>query len=156
MEDIKIVEFSAEYSQAFHDLNEWWISKYFQMEESDRKALLHPQSYIIGKGGYILFAIQDDVPLGTCALIKLTDGPYDYELAKMGVHPEAHGQGIGYELGKAVLQKAKKTGAKSLFLESNRKLAPALQLYKKLGFTEIINNIPSEYSRSDIQMEFIF
>ena len=153
MSNIQIVEWDEKYAQPFHDLNEWWITRYFTMEESDRKALLNPKTYIIDKGGFIIFAIKENIPVGTCALIKLENTPYDFELAKMGVAIDSHGAGIGHLLGKAIIQKAKSDGAKSLFLESNRILVPALKLYEKLGFKEIINNIPSEYSRSDIQME---
>jgi len=70
----------------------------------------------------------------------------------MGVSPKAQGNGIGKLLGQHIIEKAKQLGAKKIFLESNRKLAPALSLYKKLGFTEM-TKVASPYSRSDIQME---
>jgi len=53
-----------------------------------------------------------------------------------------------------VREKAKALGAKKLFLESNRILTPALSLYQKLGFVEMVG-ATSPYERSDIQMELI-
>ncbi len=152
---IQIVDYTPQYRKAFRDINVEWISKYFVMEESDFKSLDHPDSYIIDKGGYIFMALLNDEPVGACALIKMDDPDYDFELAKMGVSPKAQGNGLGKKLGQACIDKAKSVGAKALYLESNRILTPAITLYKKLGFVEIIGR-PSPYARSDIQMELKF
>ena len=76
-----------------------------------------------------------------------------YELAKMGVSTEAQGMGIGYQLGQAVIDKGRQVGAKRLYLESNTRLQPAIQLYYKLGFEKLTQSLPSPYKRSNIQME---
>jgi len=76
----------------------------------------------------------------------------NYEVAKMGVDPSIHGQGIGKQLGLPVINKAKDLGATCLYIESNRILVPAVSLYKKLGFQEV-TGIESPYERCDIQME---
>ena len=47
---------------------------------------------------------------------------------------------------------ARALGAKSLFLESNTLLKPAIHTYKKLGFHELAEYHPA-YARGDIQME---
>ena len=147
-----IVPYSETYKDDFRKLNEEWITKYFQIEEMDRIALHNPKEYILDKGGYIAVALLCDVPVGVCALIPCKYEGYDFELSKMGVSPKAQGNGIGKLLGQHIIEKAKQLGAKKIFLESNRKLAPALSLYKKLGFTEM-TKVASPYSRSDIQME---
>jgi hypothetical protein len=67
------------------------------MEETDYKALDHPDTYIIDKGGYILVALYNQAPLGVCALIKMNDSEYDYELSKMAVSPAAQGKKIGWK-----------------------------------------------------------
>ena len=149
---VTIVPYSETYKDAFRELNEEWITKYFQIEEMDRIALHNPKEYILDKGGYIAVALLCDVPVGVCALIPCKYEGYDFELSKMGVSPKAQGNGIGKLLGQHIIEKAKQLGAKKIFLESNRKLAPALSLYKKLGFTEM-TKVASPYSRSDIQME---
>lgn len=149
---LKIVPFSKRYAEAFKALNQWWIEQYFTMEPQDFKVLEQPESYIISNGGHILIALWNDTPVGVCALLHSELKDYDFELGKMGVSPDAQGKGIGFKLGKAVIEKAKLLGAKKIYLESSTKLLPALQLYRKLGFREI-EGLPSPYSRSDIQME---
>jgi len=132
-ETIQIVNYQPQFAPYFRSINEAWISAYFKMEEADYKALDNPQTYILDKGGCILFALDNQtpqIPIGTCALIKMDDPDYDYELAKMGVIPSHHGKGIGKQIGEAIIDKAKTLGARNLFLESNRILSPAINLYK--------------------------
>ena len=148
-----MVPYSPEYRDDFKTLNEAWIRKYFKMEESDYKSLDHPQSTIIEPGGYIVMAIEDGVAVGTCALIKMADG--GYELAKMAVTDSTQGKGVGGLIGQHLVEKGKEFGATRLFLESNTKLTPAINLYRKLGFKQITDK-PSCYSRCNIQMELVY
>jgi len=158
--DICIVSYKPSHQSMFYALNEAWITRYFKMEEADYRALRNPQGYIIDRGGYIFIALYKEEVVGTCALIKLGDSSkWDFELAKMAVAPKAQGKGIGRKLGQAIIEKAKSVGAKSLFLESNTVLTPAINLYHKLGFQRIEYHDgevePSEYERCNIQMELI-
>lgn len=121
------------------------------MEEVDTRSLSDPEGYILNKGGHILLAIEDDHVLGVCALIKMNGDPYDYELAKMAVSPEAQGKGIGWLIGNAVIENARSLGARNVYLESNTKLTPAINLYRKLGFIEV-EGVPSPYDRCNICM----
>ena len=148
---VEIIPYTPAYKTAFKSLNVEWISKYFVMEEADYTALDNPESYILEQGGYIFMALYQGQPIGTCSLIKMNDKAYDYELAKMGVSPLAQGKGIGWILGQTIIEKAKELGGKTLFLESNTKLKPAINLYRKLGFKKIPHK-PSVYERSNIQM----
>ena len=122
------------------------------MEEADYKALDNPKGYILDKGGYILVALYDGQPAGVCALIKMNDPEYDFELAKMAVSPQVQGKNIGWLLGKAAVEKAKAAGARKIYLESNTILKPAINLYHKLGFKKVAGH-PTPYERSNIQME---
>ncbi len=151
---LEIIEYTPAYRSAFSDLNKEWISKYFVMEETDYKALDHPDTYIIDKGGYILVALYNQVPLGVCALVKMNDPDYDYELSKMAVSPAAQGKKIGWKLAQAIIDKARTLGAKKLYLESNTILEPAINLYRKLGFTEVAGR-QSSYDRANIKMELV-
>lgn len=151
---IRIVEYTPEYQKAFRDLNEEWITTYFKMEEADYKALDHPNEYILDKGGYILVALDGETPVGVCALIKMADPVYEYELAKMAVSPKAQGKSVGYKLGSAIVEKARSLGAKNLYLESNTILKPAIGLYQKLGFKKVAGRA-TPYERCNIQMELI-
>ncbi len=150
--DIEIVEYEPKYQSAFRDLNEEWISNYFEMEETDYKSLDNPQEYILDKGGKILVALYKNEPLGVCALIKMNDKDYDFEMAKMAVSPKVQGKNIGWLLGQAIINSAKELGASKLYLESNTILKPAINLYYKLGFVKISGR-PTPYQRANIQME---
>lgn len=150
--EIKIVEYKTEHQEVFRSLNVEWISRYFTMEASDYKALDNPQSYILDKGGYILVALYNGEPSGVCALIKMNDDEYDFELAKMAVSPKVQGKNVGFSLATAIIKKAKSLGAKKIYLESNTVLKPAINLYYKLGFEEVAGK-PTPYTRCNIQME---
>ena len=149
---IRIVDYQDKYHRAFQQLNEEWIATWFELEEADRIALEQPKKYILNKGGYIFIALQNDKPVGTCALLKMNDPDYDFELAKMAVSPAVQGKGIGYLLAQAAIDKAIALGASRLFLESNTILKPAISLYQKLGFKKTTGHT-SPYKRSNIQME---
>ena len=148
--DIRIVDYRAAYRAAFKQLNVEWITTWFKMEDADHRILDHPEEYVLANGGHILFALHNDQPVGTCALVK--SGDDTFELSKMAVSPEAKGKGIGWLLGKAAIEKAKESGIKRLYLESNTTLTPAINLYYKLGFKRIAGK-PSPYERSNIHME---
>jgi DNA-binding MarR family transcriptional regulator/N-acetylglutamate synthase-like GNAT family acetyltransferase len=148
---IHIIDYKPEYKAAFKKLNEEWISKYFKMEEADYKALDHPEEYILNKGGRILIALYQNEPVGVCALLKMNHFLFDYELAKMAVSPKMHGKNIGYTLGMAALNTARNLGAKTVYLESNTILKPAINLYHKLGFKKVSGE-SSPYERCNIQM----
>ena len=57
-----------------------------------------------------------------------------------------------YRLGEAIKKTAKELGASKIYLESNTSLAPAINLYYKLGFQKITGR-PTPYQRANIQME---
>jgi DNA-binding MarR family transcriptional regulator/GNAT superfamily N-acetyltransferase len=149
---VKIVPYKPIYADAFRKFNEEWITTYFKMEQADLKALDHPKEYILDKGGQILVALYENEPVGVCALIKMDDPDYDFELAKMAVSPKAQGKNIGWLLGEAIIEKAKSLGGKKLYLESNTILKPAINLYFKLGFIKITGRT-TPYERCNIQME---
>ena len=150
---VKIVSFQPQYASAFKSLNEEWILKYFELEESDQNMLNDPQGYIIDHGGTILMAEDDGEVVGTCALIKRDETTY--ELAKMAVSPKAQGKKIGFKLGKSIVEQAEKLGARRVVLETNSSLKPAIGLYRKLGFSEIARE-DSPYSRCNVQMDLVF
>ena len=151
---VEIVAYKPEYQEVFRALNVEWISTYFEMEESDYKALDNPQSYILDKGGHILVALYEGEPFGVCALIKMNNEEYDFELAKMAVSPKAQGKNIGFLLASAIVDKARSLGAAKIYLESNTILKPAINLYHKLGFKKVAGK-PTPYTRCNIQMELV-
>lgn len=152
--NIEIIPYHPQYQQTFKTLNEEWISTYFEIEETDLKALDNPQTYIIDNGGYIFVALYKKIPVGVCALIKMKNSLYDFEFAKMAVSPKAQGKNIAYLLSQTALKKAIELGASRIYLESNTVLKPAINLYQKLGFKKIVG-YPTPYKRCNIQMELI-
>lgn len=151
--EVTILVYAPELAMHFKQLNIAWIEKYFKVEEHDSEQLDNPEQYIINTGGEILFAEYEGKIVGTCALIKTGDA--EYELAKMAVAVDLQGKQIGKKLGLSAINWSKKAGAKRLWLESNRILTTAINLYLKLGFVEIpVTCTP--YARADIRMEIIF
>ncbi len=151
MATVRFVPYTPAHRQAWYDLNEEWISQYFTMEASDYHVLEDPEGTIIDQGGHILIMEVDGIPAGTGGLLKMTSGKYDYELVKMCIAPSQRGRGLGYQLGLALLDLGRSVGARSLYLESNDRLAPALEVYRKLGFKDVAG-APSPYARCNVQM----
>jgi putative acetyltransferase len=152
MDGLTFSNYKKEYANDFKRLNLEWIEKYFIVEEHDLEQLSYPEENIIDKGGEILFAVYKKEVAAVCALIKTNE--HEFELAKMAVSPGFRGKQIGYKLGEYAIETVKLSGAKRIWLESNRILTPAINLYLKLGFKEIpITATP--YARADIRMELL-
>jgi DNA-binding MarR family transcriptional regulator/GNAT superfamily N-acetyltransferase len=150
--DVVIEDYQPKYAKVFRDLNEQWITTYFgKLEKPDIEALSNPKKYILDRGGFIFVALLNGRPVGVCALVERRDLG-KYELVKMAVSPEARGKNVGFLLGQAVVQKAKALKLKSIYLESNTILVPAINLYRKLGFKKVAG-LPTPYERCNIQME---
>jgi len=149
-QQIEIIEYAPQFQDDFKRLNYAWIEKYFTLEEADHQSLHYPEQKILQKGGQIYLAQLNGEIVGTCALLKMNDDTY--ELAKMAVSEREQGKGIGWLLGQTVIKKARELGAKTVYLESNTILEPAIKLYQKLGFQRVIGQ-PSPYDRCNIQME---
>ncbi|MCB1692400.1 MAG: MarR family transcriptional regulator [Pseudomonadales bacterium] len=152
-DDVEILSFEPAHADAFKRLNEAWILEYFEMEEADRKVLDDPVGYVIEPGGDILMA-KDKASgemIGTCALVNRGEGAG--ELAKMTVASSARGRGIGKLMARAALIRSRELGFKRLYLETNSALAPALGLYRELGFVRKPSPFSSDYARADVYME---
>ncbi len=149
---LKIIEYTAEHKTLFRVLGEEWISAHFELIDHDRDILSDPEGSILSKGGEIIFAELNGAIVGTASLIKKSD--LRYELSKLGVTQSARGKGIGKLLTQEIIKRAKAKGAKCLYLESNRVLAPAIKLYEQLGFVEI--NPETKTPQCDIEMKLTF
>jgi len=151
MTDVQIDSFRSEFASAFQQLNLDWIERLFAVEEADRKVLGDPEHAIIAKGGQIFFAMDAGAPIGTVAMIK--SSAKRYELAKMAVASSHQRRGIGELLGVAAIGFARETGAESVFLRTNSRLANAIRLYERLGFRHAPDPDPPQYARADVYME---
>ena len=150
MNQIEIIDYQPELQPHFERINKAWLEQYFSLEPFDIEQLEDPGRNIIQKGGHIIFAKEDKEILGTVAIIPSTE-PHTFEMIKMGVALEGQGRGVGFQLGKAILEKAKSFGAQRVVLYSSSKLGPALQLYKKLGFQDLDIGC-GQYGRCNVKM----
>ncbi|WP_306642355.1 GNAT family N-acetyltransferase [Sanyastnella coralliicola] len=150
---VEIVPYRPEFREAFGNLNFEWLEKFFYIEDYDREVLTNPEKYILDPGGYIFMALVDGHPAGTVALIKRDEG--DFELSKMGVNEKYQGKRIGQKLMYHSIAFAGEQNWHRVFLDSNRKLTPAITLYHKVGFKEIEIEGGSPYERCNIRMEIL-
>ena len=114
------------------------------------ESLENPDTFYLNKGGIVLLTEYQGTIVGTSALKPMTED--SMELSKMGVDNSVKGLGIGELLGQSIIEEDRKMGLKRLYLETNSRLLPALNLYQKLGFT-MVKDFSSPYSRADVAME---
>ncbi|WP_309646287.1 GNAT family N-acetyltransferase [Phenylobacterium sp.] len=147
---MRIVDFEPRHADAWRTLNEAWIGKHFVIEAKDREVLDDPAGKITAKGGHIFMAELDGEAVGCVGLIAMADG--GFEVAKMTVTEAARGTGLGRILMQACIDKGRALGAPRLYLETNSGLAPALSLYRSMGFKDLPPT-DTPYARADVFME---
>ncbi len=147
---MQIVDFEPTHAEAFRTLNEAWIEKHFALEAKDREVLNDPQDQIIDKGGQIFMVLKDGAPVGCVALMKMADG--GFEVAKMTVAEAVRGSGLGRRLMQRCIDAGAELGATRLYLETSSHLAPALALYRAMGFKDL-PPMDTAYVRADVFME---
>ena len=151
MDVIQIISYQAEHQPWFEKFNRDWIEEFFWMEPVDFEVLQNPDAHIISKGGEIFMATCNKEMAGTVALKFVEAGVYEF--TKMAVNPKFRGRKIGEALSLHAIGRARELNARKIILYSNTILAPAIALYRKLGFKEIPLDGP--YKRSNIKMELI-
>lgn len=150
LNNIKLESFSECYAEDFRELNLAWIQEHWRPEQKDFEELNNPEEAILKKGGYIAIAKINDLVVGSCGLIKVED--QTYELVKMTVRSSFRKKGIGQKLAENAIKKAHSLGAKTILLECNSVLTPAISLYEKLGF-KYIPLTSSPYQRCNVKMK---
>jgi GNAT superfamily N-acetyltransferase len=153
MNTLRIETFRPEFAEAFRRLNRAWIERLFAIEPADEEVLRDPVGQVIAPGGQIFFARLDGEIVGTAAAVVHTAGTL--ELAKMAVDPACQGRGIGFQLGQAVIDYARATGARELMLLTNSRLAGAIRLYERLGFLQRPLPPATDYARADVYMTML-
>lgn len=150
--EVEIITWQPEYADDFKRLNIEWLEKYFYVEEYDNEVLSNPEKYILADGGNIYFARYRGEIIGTVALMVSPDGRV--ELTKMAVTEKYQGLKVGRKLMEFAIERFRNFGGKLLFLESNKRLTPAIALYEKMGFVHKPSPADSHYQRADVYMEF--
>jgi GNAT superfamily N-acetyltransferase len=148
---LEIIPFQQKYAQDFYELNIEWLETYFYVEDFDKEVLRNPYKYIIEPGGHIFFARENELILGTVALMAYSEDVF--ELTKMAVLPNQRGKKIGQQLMQYCIDFSKEQKFQKLILYSNTILENAIYIYRKYGFVELELEPDSPYDRSNIKME---
>ena len=151
--DLKIIEYSYLYKDAFKVINVEWLEDMFVVEDYDNQVLSDPKKYILDRKGNIWMALENGVPLGTVALMELEDGKF--ELTKMAVTKTARGKGIGRKLLKHLINEVFNTELNTYFLLTNKNCKAAIHLYIEFNFKhdqEILTKYGPYYKRCNVGM----
>lgn len=153
MSDIRTVPYEKKWQSFYEIHNRAWLERYFRVEPYDDAMLKDPETHILSKGGHIYIVCLGEYPVGGFSLIER--GNKRFELGKMYVPFALQGLGLGRQVLLESIATAKKLGADSLYLLSNRSLAPAIHLYRTHGFVEqaLLPEDNQFYERADIRME---
>ena len=156
MPEVQIVDYEVRFASYFASLNYQWITEYFRVEEEDRKALDDPEGYAIRPGGNIFFLLEDEIPVGTVAMVPITRSEEEqelcFELAKMAVRPDCRGKGYGSMLMQYCIDFARSAEAHEIMLVTNDVLSAAVALYEQAGFREVSEYSDSRYERGNLEM----
>ena len=156
MPEVQIVDYEVRFASYFASLNYQWITEYFRVEEEDRKALDDPEGYAIKPGGNIFFLLEDEIPVGTVAMVPITRSEEEqelcFELAKMAVRPDCRGKGYGSMLMQYCIDFARSAEAHEIMLVTNDVLSAAVALYEQAGFREVSEYSDSRYERGNLEM----
>ena len=150
MKQVKIIEFEEQYHENYKRLSYEWLEKYISVEPEDEKILNDPWGVVLNNGGYIFFAKHDKEIVGTVSLLKIDNETF--ELAKLAVTERYKGMKIGHALMAKCMEFARRDNAKKLILYTNKKLVPAIELYKKFGFKEL-RIVDNKYLEADMKMK---
>jgi putative acetyltransferase len=147
---MRIVDFEPRHAPAWKALNEAWIGKHFAIEPADAEVLGDPVGKVLAPGGHIFMAeTETGEAIGCVGLKAMDDG--GFEVIKMTVSEAARGTGLGRDLMQACIERARALGAPKLYLETNSSLAPALGLYRAMGFVDLPRQ-DTPYARCDVWM----
>jgi DNA-binding MarR family transcriptional regulator/N-acetylglutamate synthase-like GNAT family acetyltransferase len=85
--------------------------------------------------GLLMLARLRGEPIG-CGALKFDDGPV-VEIKRMWIAPSARGLGVGGRLLAELEEQARRRGASTVRLDTNRNLTEAIALYHSAGYVEI-------------------
>tara|TARA_R110000868_G_scaffold4211_16_gene26817 strand:- start:9125 stop:9664 length:540 start_codon:yes stop_codon:yes gene_type:complete len=95
------------------------------------------ENYNVPKATYFV-AVENDIVIGCAGVAQLENYEGNVcELQKMYFLEEARGRGIGAEMIKICLQRAKEFGYEKMYLETMPYMKAAQKLYQKTGFNYI-------------------
>lgn len=164
----RIVGWHPRYADDVARLSREWIEADFTSKPEDEAYYADPAGRVVAKGGEIFVALEGDPvdgggstepaaalergAIGTCAAVPHRDATI--ELAKLAVTERAKGRGIGRALCQRVIAFARERSAARVWLLTNASLAPALALYRSLGFVRRDMPFPAPHVDANVYMEF--
>lgn len=154
---LSIVPYRAELAGEFYRINSEWIEDMFVLEPSDIEVLKDPQSFVIDKGGDILFVANAEGSIIGAGALQPVGDDGDFEFTKMGVSSTRRGEKAGEFLLTALIQRAREMGVQKLHLLTNKKCEAAIHLYEKFGFyhsDEVMQRFAAKYERANVAMRY--
>ena len=149
---MKLVSYNPKYKKEFIEMNKYWISSMFIMENEDEHELDNIEPYI-ENGGQIFFALDDNNSVMACCMIAPRDDG-NWEIMKFAAKGMYTGTGAGSACLKACIDYAREQGVERIIIVSNRKCVQAVHLYRKFGFIEIpVDKEKFPFERADIAFE---
>ncbi|MEW6493545.1 MAG: GNAT family N-acetyltransferase [Cyanobacteriota bacterium] len=130
IEEVKQVIFTV-----CHEL--WQVSEETSRRYDAMSDIDDVRSHYFDNNGTFLVIVDDGKVVGCGAIRRLSDDIS--ELKRMWLLKEYRGRGLGMKLAQMLLDFARNTGYKKVRLDTldEQKQAPALKLYKRLGFYAI-------------------
>jgi ribosomal protein S18 acetylase RimI-like enzyme/DNA-binding MarR family transcriptional regulator len=155
LDKLEIREYSSKYFNEFKEINFDWLKESVGISAYDEKVLNNPEDEILKKGGSIFLAYAGTEFIGT--FILLPANKKDIELSKLAVKKSYRRMGIGKKLMNYAFEEAGKDGYYSVILLTHPTLTEAINLYRKMGFTEIPAHpdLPDPTGRCSITMQYI-
>ena len=128
-------------SEPFGEAAQFCLTSYFSELETrfdggfDTAGGLAGASAYAAPGGLLLVARLRDEPVG-CGALCFMDGEPD-QVKRMWVARSARGLGLGRRLLAELEQRVRERGGRAIRLETNRRLAEAISLYRSAGYVEV-------------------
>lgn len=112
----------------------WEVDDYFDVEAWNHELASLPEIYI-PPIGELMLSIKDKQPAGCIALKAYNETIC--ELKRLFVKEKFRGMGLGHQLVKGIIAKAREYGYSSIRLEFGELFTESRSLYQSIGFTHI-------------------
>jgi putative acetyltransferase len=124
----------VEWHRQRHSADLHLIDAYFDGAAYQREIDALPGVYAPPDGA-LLLCREAGLVSGCVALKRL--GDVSCEMKRMFVPPTARGRGVGRALATAVIERARETGYREMYLDTSVRQTEAIDLYRDLGFEEV-------------------
>ncbi len=135
---IEVIYAEEEYFRSFHQALNRVAKERIYLEMIEAPSLDKVEAFqagLIRNNSPTYYAIENEKVVGWCDIVRSENPRMNHRgNMGMGIIPEFRGQGVGTKLLSEALDHAKKIGLEKVELQVNVANAPAIALYKKLGF----------------------